>query len=220
MLAKRLAYQMTSVHVVHARLLRASNAGDRAIVMRCLATIVHDQTLMYPTRTDRTQTMDAIVTAAKTFPRDAGVVGGCLCALTHASGFAMEVSVPVGTVVDMVKAHEPNAMVVRAALRLLHCHVESSHVDLPRVAEATARWVKMYPNDRDVGYFAARIMMVAASLEPEEVRNHHGMVGEDALNVAIVTCAVAVGAVEVHIHGQAWNAYILNSLFARLRVRA
>jgi hypothetical protein len=185
------------------------------MVMRCLATIVHDQTLTYPTHAHRTQMMDAIVTAAKTFPRDAGVVGGCLCALTHTSAFALEVSVPVGTVVDMVKAHESNAMVVRAATRLLHCHVAHSHVELPRVAEVTACWVKMHPNDHDVAYFAARIMMVAASLDPEEVRTHHGTVGEDTLNVAIVTCAVAVGAIEVHIHGQAWNAYLLDKIFPR-----
>ena len=191
------------------------------MVVRCLATIVHDPTLTYPTRAHRTHMMDAIVTAAKTFfPRDAGVVGGCLCALTHASGFAMEVSVPVGTVVDMVKAHESNVMVVRAALRLLHCHVAHSHVELPRVAEVTARAVKMHPNDEDVAYYTGRIMIVAASLGPEEVRNHHGMVGEDALAVAIVTCAVAVGAIEVHIHGQAWNAYLLDKIFPRLRERA
>lgn len=191
------------------------------MVMRCLAMVVHDQTLTYPTRAHRTQMMDAITTAAKTFfPRDAGVVGGCLCALAHASGFAMEVPVRIGTVVDMVKAHESNAMVVRAALRLLHCHVAHSHVKLPCVAEMTVRWVKMYPNDQDVAYYAARIMMVAASLDPEEVRKHHGTVGEDTLNVAIVTCAVAVGAVEVHIHGQAWNAYLLDKIFPRLRERA
>lgn len=210
---------MVSVHVVHARMSSASNAGDRAIVMRCLATVVHDPTLTYPTRAHRTQVMDAIVTAAKTFPRDAGVVGGCLCAITHASGFAMEVSVPVDTVVDMLKAHEFNAMVVRAATRLLHCHVAHSYVELPRVAELTARWVKIHPNDHDVAYFTARIMIIAASLEPQEVRNHHGMVGEDALNVAIVTCAVAVGAIEVYIQGQAWNAYLLERIFPRLRAR-
>ena len=95
-----------------------------------------------------------------------------------------------------------------------------SHVELPRVAEATARAVKMYPNDEDVVYYTGRIMIVAASLDPEEVRNHHGMVGEDALNVAIVTCAVAVGTIEVHIHGQAWNAYLLENIFPRLRERA
>lgn len=209
---------MVSVHVVHARM--SSAGGDRAMVMRCLATVVHDQTLTYPTRAHRTHMMDAIVTAAKTFPWDAGVVGGCLCAITHASGFAMEVSVPVGTVVDMVKAHESNAMVVRAAMRLLHCHVAHSHVELPRMAEVTVRWVKMHPNDQDVAYYAARIMIVAASLEPEEVRNHHGMVGEDALAVAIVTCAVAVGTIQVYIHGQAWNAYLLDKIFPRLRARA
>ena len=91
-------------------------ATDRATVIRCLASYVHDATLTY-TAEDRVAAVDAIRDAMCAFPRDGRVLGGCLCALAHASGFG-NVSLPVEAILAAVKPHEADPTVVQAAARV------------------------------------------------------------------------------------------------------
>jgi hypothetical protein len=206
-LAKACACQKRSMAaiVVTARLRRAVGALDRATTMQCLATLV--QGMAYANPDDRRDTTDACLAAAKAF-RVEQVVFGALCVLVRTS--ALEV--PVGEALTMVKPHLSSVLVVRAALRLLLL----SDVE-PRVAEAAVKWMRMHPQDADVSYYGAHVLLKAAGKEPEDVKLEHGAFGRIRVDCAVIEGAVATSRIEVYVRGVAWNAYVLNRLYPRLR---
>ena len=192
-------------------------ATDRATVMRCLSAYV---SWYAATAAEREAAVDAIRGTMRAFPRDAGVVGGCLCALAHASGFGT-VSLPVEAILDAVKPFEASPLMVQAAARVLMHHARSPRVldGLPSLAEAAARWIGKHPTSRNVAYFCAHILIRCAGQEPDDVQTFHGRMGEEAVAVAVVAGCVATQVIEVTVQGAAWNAYILATLYPRLRAR-
>ena len=56
-------------------------------------------------------------------------------------------------------------------------------------------------------------------MEPVEVKKEHGSLGEASIQVAVIKGAVAVQTMEVNVDGAPWNAFILQNLYPRLRIR-
>jgi alkylated DNA nucleotide flippase Atl1 len=148
--------------------------------------------------------------------KEARLVGAALCALAH---LVDDASLPLTRVLRAVRAHERDALVVQAASRLLAEHMDSLERELPRVAEAAARWLRLHSQDGNVAFWAAHVLLYAASCEPRAVGALHGACGVDAVGVAVVQGAAATRRVEVHVRGRPWTAVVLESLFPRLRER-
>lgn len=198
------------------RLHSAVANGDVNGTMDCLRAYVYDVSVG---PSERAPAVDAILTAVKTFARDANVVGGCICALAH----VCPSDVPVGAVLGAVRPFQhSHPLVVQAATRLLFLHVQSPQAmeDLPRLAETTAKWMQTHPLDRNIASYGARILIKCAGHEPDDVKTVHGTCGVHSLDVAVVTGATATRLAEVEIHGEVWSAYVLRHLFPRLRARA
>ena len=190
--------------------------GDVNGTMNCLRAYVYDVSVG---PSDRAPAVDAILAAVITFARDANVVGGCLCALSHVSPSRVH----VGEVLKAVRPfQQSHPIVLQAAARLLFLHVQSPRAmeDLPRLAETTAKWMQMHPLDRNVSYYGARILITCAGHEPDDVKTEHGSCGVHSLDVAVVKGAAATRLAEVDIHGEVWSAYVLRNLYPRLRARA
>ena len=177
--------------------------------------------------------MDSVMQAIEAFPLDGGVVGRGMCALVHVGKDSCDdVAMPVDRVLDVLRTYEATArnqadppsradatLVVQTALRLLDHHVCSPHVmdALPRLSEATARWLQRYDDDPVVAFYGGLILIKVASQEARDVRGTHGRAGVDARDVAVVAGATAAKHVDVCVRGQPWNAYVLDTLFPRLR---
>jgi hypothetical protein len=166
---------------------------------------------------EREKAVEAILSALQAFPRNASIVAGCLGALAHT--LCMEVAIPVAAVLKAVKRHEKNVLIVQAASRLFSLSSSSKLDHLPLVAEAAARWIQLHPNDSSAAYYCALIIVEAAAVEPTEVKEEHGALGQGNIAVATVKAATATRLVELQVDGVDWNAYILSHLFPRMRVR-
>lgn len=165
---------------------------------------------------ERQDVLDAIVEIVDVFAHDWEVVGAACCALFHAS--AGTVPLPVSAVLAAARRHErAHVAVLHAAARLLALHAATSHVNLPSVAEAMARWTTLHPREALLGHYVAHVMVRLGGLEPDHVRAFHSRAGCDALDVAIVTAAVASRVEALQVQGQPWQWFVLGRLYPRLR---
>ena len=182
-----------------------------------------DKSLVYTVQAERVEATNAVIAAMEAHPRDARVCGLAFGALTHTSQCATEAAIPAAAIVRVAKAHEDtHLLVVQAASRLLAYHVAGPRgLDaLPSVADAGARWLEMYPTDRDAAYWCAVLLANAAGQEPHRVKATHGSFGCDCIDTAVVRGAVvATGHVELTIEGEPWNTWVLRLLYPRLRDR-
>ena len=101
---------MPTSMVTHA-LQQATAVGDLATVRQCMAAYVYDHTLRW-SAVHRAAAVDALVSVLTTFPRDARVVGGALCALVHVSACLQRAAVPIVTVVGVAERHAATDVVV------------------------------------------------------------------------------------------------------------
>ena len=120
------------------------------------------------------------------------------------------------------KFERSHVTVIQTALRLLHVHARMPQImeEILRLAEMTARWMQMYPHDRNVAYYGAHVLIKCAGQDPDDVTREHGVLGLRDLDVAIIQGAVSTRLSEVHIQGELWSAYVLRNLYPRLRTRA
>eukprot|EP00966_Prymnesium_polylepis_P052881 1224822-Prymnesium_polylepis.1 len=185
----------------------------------CLTSYIHG-TATFDTVFERAAAVDAIVVAMKGIG-DAGMIAASLGALSHVSLMCTECALPIVTIAKLAKPHENNIMVVKAASRLLSDHICSPRKLewLPVVTEAAARYITLFPTDKDVCCWVAFILTEAAGVEPMEVKKEHGSIGEAAIQVAVVQGAVATQTMEVNVDGAPWNDFILQNLYPRLRIR-
>lgn len=202
--------------VVAQRLSQMAADRDRPACMLQMSMIVHDRTLSYDDGS-RAKVVEAILTAVKTFPRDAALVGGGFCALVHASGACTHVSVPIDTILDAAKPHESVSIVVGAAARLVNGHVASHvHDQMPRVAESVARWIGLHPEDETISYYCGNILIRMNAIDPEDVVKEHGEHAVIALKIATVTAATASRVSgNVTVNGMAWSTFLLDQIHPR-----
>eukprot|EP00966_Prymnesium_polylepis_P306528 7083167-Prymnesium_polylepis.3 len=210
---------MPAAHIVTAKLLAAVSASDTKAAATCLTSYIHG-TATFDTALERAAAVNAVVVAMKNFG-DAGIIAACLGALSHISLMCTECALPMTTIVKLTTPHLNNILVVKAASRLLSDHICSPRKleRLPVVTEAAARYITLFPTDKDVCCWAAFILTVAAGVEPVEVKKEHGSFGEGTIHVALIQGAVATQTVEVNVDGEAWNAFVLQNLFPRFRFR-
>ena len=210
---------MPAAHIVTAKLLAAVSTSDLKAAATCLTSYIHG-TATFDTVLERAAAVDAIVAAMKSFG-DAGMVAASLGALSHVSLMCTECALPMTTILKLTKPFENNLLVVKAASRLLSDHICSPRklVELPVVTEAAARFIALFPTDKDVCCWAAFILTEAMGMEPVEVKKEHGSLGEASIQVAVIKGAVAVQTMEVNVDGAPWNAFILQNLYPRLRIR-
>jgi hypothetical protein len=191
------------------RLLQAVDARDHATTLRCIDDLVFST---HESRAVQRATIDAILTSASTFPHDEDVIFGTLCAMTRAHAVTNMSATPLD-VVTMVKQHVSSASIIGAAL----CLLLVIDGELPHVAEVTAQWMKQHPQHRSVAYHGAHVLLKVAGIEPGDLKKEYGTFGSERIDVAVVAGAVATSRIEVYVRGQAWNAFVLERLYPRLR---
>jgi hypothetical protein len=208
-----------AAHIVTAKLLAAVSTSDLKAAATCLTSYI-DGSTTYSSIVEREAAVDAIVVAMKGFA-DAGMVAACIGALSHVSLMCTECAPPMATVLKLTKPFENNLLVGKAASRLLSDHICSPRkVEwLPVVTEAAARFIALFPTDKDVCCWGAFVLTEAAGVESVVLKKEHGSLGEAAIQVAVVQGAVATQTVEVNVDGAPWNAFILQNLYPRLRIR-
>ena len=207
------------VSTITAALQQAILANDRATAMQCLASYVHDPTITYASVADGHGAMDAVTALLSTF-RDAGTAGGAFCAMVHIFPHG-EARLPITAILHALKPHNSIPLVVQSAARLLHCHVASRHIQegLPHVAEATAEWLKRFPNDDDIAHYASHILVAMNGIEPIDVKKQHGEHGVHMLTVSTIQGAAASRGGNLRITGKSWNDFFLSDIYPRMRKR-
>lgn len=211
---------MTHSKDITKELTKTVATGNTVVAAKCLLEFSTLPSVIYESPTQREEAVCAIKSLLKTFPRDVRIVAGSLCALSHVTGYSLEVPIPVYTILEAVNHHRSNLLIVQAVARLMKGHIQKSLDGLPLILNEASRWINQYPSDENLDHWVSHIMVSAVGYEPSEIKKAHGEVGANSISISIIQATVAAQSPQLQIEGQPWNQYILNNLFSRLRERS
>ena len=160
---------------------------------------------------------DVLLAAMQTF-QDAYVAFGSLCALAHITHGKGLSSRAVKEVVAMMKLHDTNVDIVRAACRVLCYHVESPRAirETPSVAFQMTEAMTGRPHDDPIQWFGGRALLsVHARLD--KVTIFHGSLTAQTMRESILATAVRSSYVCVKVRGVPWTELVKPSRLRPLK---
>lgn len=158
-----------------------------------------------------------------TWPDDPELCGLAFCAAVHASGLGTEVAAPrlVDATLQCLEKHgHKDVRLSQAGLRLLRLHASArTHgaAQAPRVATLCNKLMKKHRDDDSVNYYAAWSLLLLLLQDKAAIVASNGSMGLATVHEKTLEAASRGDATSVTFQGRPWHAFVLATMFPRLR---